>query len=160
MAGESDRANRVIDAVKARDIEERLELANEHFADLQGLYETAEDGYVRESVIRVIEHLIPDIVAVVALQEGGRLSTDPESVRERTDVMQDFLLMAITDDDGRVRQAARRALKNVSRTFDAFGDEEAIISLANELDEIADTAESDIRNHALEAKNSVLFFAK
>lgn len=151
-AGEPDRANRTIDAVSDRDIADRLALADAHLDDLIELYRSAEDGYVRQSVIRVIEPLVPDIVGVVAMD---RVGIDRDTIESITDDCAAFLLVAITDDDGRVRRAAIRGVKHVARTYDGLEDDSAIEALVEELDREAESADADVREHIHRAREDV-----
>ena len=63
----------------------------------------------------------------------------------------------LTDDDGRVRQAAKRGLKDVSRTYDALDDEETLDALVVELDEMAAEASGTQAKHLREAKDETTF---
>ena len=67
------------------------------------------------------------------------------------------LLEAITDGDGRVRQSAKRALKDVFRTYDSLNDEETVEALARELESMADEHSGKQREHLLEAKEDAEF---
>ncbi len=82
---------------------------------------------------------------------------DRADVRDQTDALCGFLLEAITDDDGRVRQSAKRALKAAFRTYDSLEDEETIEALAHELERMADEHSGTQRKHLLEAKEDAKF---
>ena len=134
-SGESDQVNEVIEDVKEMGLEERIELFDVCFDELTEMYAAADDGYVRQSVVRTAERLIPGIPVVMALDNDDRsIGADEADVRDQTDALCGFLLEAITDDDGRVRQSTKRALKDVFRTYDSLDDEETVEALAQELE--------------------------
>jgi len=111
-SGDSDRANEAIDEIKNMALEERIELFEVCFDELTEMYAAADEGYVRQSIVRVAEQLTPGIPTVVALDNDDRsLDVDASEIRKQTDALCGFLLEAITDDDGRVRQSAKRGLK-------------------------------------------------
>lgn len=152
-SGESDRANEAIDEIKDMNLEERSHLFEVCFEDLTEMYAAADDGYVRQSIVRVAEQLTPGLPTVVALDNDNRsLDINAAEIREQTDALSGFLLEAITDDDGRVRQSAKRGLKDIFRTYDAFEDEETIEALMLELDEMAAEASGKQQQHIQEAK--------
>jgi len=71
-SGGSDCVNDVIDDINDMDLDERLELFNSCFDELAQLYEAADDGYVRQSVVRVANQLIPGLPTVMALDNDDR----------------------------------------------------------------------------------------
>ena len=136
-SGDSDRVNDVIDDISDMDLDERLDLFNGCFDELTQLYGVADDGYVRQSVVRAANQLIPGLPIVTALDNDDRsIGTDETELRDQTDALCGFLLVALTDDDGRVRQAAKRGLKDVFRTYVALDDEATLEALVIELDEM------------------------
>lgn len=80
-----------------------------------------------------------------------------ERVSEQTDTLCGFLLEALTDEDGRVRQSAKRGLRNVFRTYSTLENSETLEALAAELDEMADEYSGSRRKHLLEAKDDAAF---
>jgi hypothetical protein len=139
-------------------LEERIELFDVCFDELTEMYAAADDGYVRQSIVRAAERLIPGIPTVMALDTDDRsIGADEADVRDQTDALCGFLLEAITDDDGRVRQSAKRALKDVFRTYDSLDDEETVEALAQELERMADEYSGKQRKHLLEAKEDAEF---
>jgi hypothetical protein len=152
-SGDSDRVNDVIDDINDMDLDERLELFNSCFDELAQLYEAADDGYVRQSVVRVANQLIPGLPTVMALDNDDRsIGTDEAELQDQTDALCGFLLEALTDDDGRVRQAAKRGLKDVFRTYDALDDEATLEALVIELDDMAGETSGTQAKHLREAK--------
>ena len=64
----------------------------------------------------------------------------------------------LTDEDGRVRQSAQRALEDAGRTYDALDDTATIEGLIDELESMAANAEGTQQKHLLEAKDDAEFF--
>ncbi|APX00169.1 hypothetical protein CHINAEXTREME_20350 (plasmid) [Halobiforma lacisalsi AJ5] len=158
-SGDSEQVNKTIDDIEELDLEERIQLYETCFDELTAIYADSEDGYVRQSTVRVAERLTPGIALVFAVAESDRsIEADIETVREQTDAIGGFLLEALTDEDGRVRQSAKRGLKDVFRTYDSLEDEETIKALAGELDEMAAEYSDKRRKHLLEAKEDAEFF--
>jgi hypothetical protein len=157
-SSESDQVNEVIDDIKEMGLEDRIELFDVCFDELTEMYAAADDGYVRQSIVRAAERLIPGIPTVMALDTDDRsIGADEADVRDQTDALCGFLLEAITDDDGRVRQSAKRALKDVFRTYDSLDDEKTVEALAQELERMADEHSGKQRKHLLEAKEDAEF---
>ncbi|OIB55757.1 hypothetical protein [Natrialba sp. SSL1] len=158
-SGDSEQINKAIDEIEELDLEERIQLYETCFDELTAIYADSEDGYVRQSTVRVAERLTPGIALVFAVAESDRsIEADIETVREQTDAIGGFLLEALTDEDGRVRQSAKRGLKDVFRTYDSLEDEETVEALAVELDEMATEYSDKRRKHLLEAKEDAEFF--
>lgn len=154
QSSDSDQVNDVIDDIKDMDLNERMVLFNSYFDDLVEIYRASDDGYVRQAVVRVTEQLVPGIPVVVALDaEEPSLNADADDVRTQTDTLCGFLLETMTDDDGRVRQSAIRALQDVFRTYDSLEDEETIHALAQELESMAADASGPKRDHLLEVRD-------
>jgi len=158
-SGDSDRVNEVVDAIKEMDLDERSRLFEVCFDDLTDLYAESDDGYVRQSTVRVAERLTPGIALVFAVADDDRsTTTDVEDIHTQTDDIAGFLLEAMTDEDGRVRNSAKRGLKNVFRTYDSLEDEDTIEALAIELEELATEYSDKRQEHLLEAKSDAEFF--
>ncbi|MFP8954930.1 hypothetical protein ACLI4Z_18530 [Natrialbaceae archaeon A-arb3/5] len=156
---DSEQVNKAIDEIEELDLEERIQLFEICFDKLTTIYADSEDGYVRQSTVRVAERLTPGIALVFAVAESDRsIEADIETVREQTDAIGGFLLEALTDEDGRVRQSAKRGLKDVFRTYDSLEDEETIEAFAVELDEMATEYSDKRRKHLLKAKEDAEFF--
>lgn len=157
-SGDTDRVNVVIDEIKELDIDERARLFEESFDDLMALYADSDEGYVRQSTVRVTEQLTPGLAAVVNLTDDEQSTDDDvEQLLEQTDTLCGFLLEAITDKDGRVRQSAKRGLQDVFRTYDALKNTETIEALIAELDEMATEYSGKRHEHILEAKEDAEF---
>ncbi|TYT63284.1 hypothetical protein [Natrialba swarupiae] len=158
-SGDSEQVTETIDEIEELDLEERVRLFETCFDELSSIYAQSDDGYVRQSTVRVAERLTPGIALVFAVAESDRsIEADVDTVRQQTDEIGGFLLEALTDEDGRVRQSAKRGLKDVFRTYDSLEDEETIEAFAVELDEMATEYSDKRRKHLLEAKEDAEFF--
>lgn len=158
-SSDSDRVNHVIDKINDIDIDERVRLFEVCFEDLTKIYTESDDGYVRQSTVRVAEQLTPGIPLVFAATESEEeTAIDESAVCEQTDAFCGFLLEAMTDTDGRVRQSAKRGLKDVFRTYDSLEDTETIEALSAELEEMAMEYDDKRQDHLLEAKEDAEFF--
>ena len=157
-SSESDRVNTVIDEINDMSLEERIELFDTCFDELTEMYATADDGYIRQSLVRVAEQLVPGLPTVMAVDNDDRtIAANETTLRDQTDALCGFLLEASTDDDGRVRQSAKRGLKDVFRTYDALDDEETLEALVIELDEMASRASGTQEKHLREVKEDARF---
>lgn len=154
-SGETEEVNRAIDAVGDLDPDERTQLFETGFQELAAIYDSSDDGYVRQATVRVVKKLVPGVLAEFMIEDDP---TAADRIAEQVDVMCGFLLEAIQDDDGRVRQSSVRALKDVYRSYDALEDDETIESLIAELESMADTAPDDRRKHFVETKEDAEFF--
>ena len=126
---DSDRVNTVVDEIKELSVIERADLFDTCFEGVTDLYANHDDGYVRQSCVRVVEQFAPKIPAAVNLQSPGAESPPAETVYDQTDAVCGFLLDALTDDDGRVRQSANRALKDCVRTYESLDEKSTIEGL-------------------------------
>lgn len=157
-SAEADRVNGVIDEIKDMDIGERMAIFDECFEGLTGLYADSDDGYVRQSCVRVAEQLTPGLAGAVTAQDEETNRTSSDRVYEQTDAVCGFFLEALTDEDGRVRNSATRGLKDAFRTYDSLGETETIEALGVELAEMASEHSGKQREHLLEAKEDAEFF--
>lgn len=148
----------LIDEINDMDIDERVRLFDVCFEDLTEIYTESDDGYVRQSTVRVAEQLTPGIPLVFAATESEEeTAIDESAVYEQTDAFCGFLLEAMTDTDGRVRQSAKRGLKDVFRTYDSLEDTDTIEALSAELGEMAMEYDNKRQDHLLEAKEDAEF---
>ena len=151
-SGDADRVNAVVDEIKDMSVMESSELFDECFEGVTDLYETHEDGYVRQSCVRVAQQFAPRLPAAVTLQSADVESPSAETVHDQTDAICGFLLQAVTDADGRVRQSAKRALKDCVRTYDALDETATIQGLIEDLERMAADASGTQAQHLPEAK--------
>lgn len=158
-SGDTDRTNQVVDEIKDMELDERRNLFVTCFDELTGIYTDSQDGYVRQSTIRVAGRLTPGIAIVFAVADEDRTTNaSQEDIEDQTDTLCGFFLEALTDDDGRVRQAAKRGFKDALRTYDALDMQDTIRALAIELDEMAANASGTQQKHLREAKEDTQFF--
>ncbi|NKE37670.1 hypothetical protein GWG54_18035 [Natronococcus sp. JC468] len=158
-SGNSEQVNETIDEIEELDLDERVQLFETCFNEVTSIYAQSDNGYVRQSTVRVAEQLTPGIALVFAVAESDQsIEAGVGTVREQTDEIGGFLLEALTDEDGRVRQSAKRGLKDVFRTYDSLEDEKAIEAFAVELDEMATEYSDKRRKHLLETKEDAEFF--
>jgi len=113
------------------------------------MYEGSDDGYVRQSVVRAVDEFSPGMVLGVRVADDEAAIAD---VRAHLDTACGFLLVAIQDEDGRVRQAAKRALKDVYRGYRSIEDTETVEGVAEELGALAEGYEGSRREHLLDSK--------
>lgn len=157
-SADSDRVNDVIDEIEEMDLEERFAFLGATFEGLTELYADSDDGYVRQSTVRVAERLVPGLPVAVAIDNDDRaFDASADEVRARTDDLCGFLLEALTDEDGRVRQSAKRGLKDVFRTYDALEDEQTIEALIGELEAMAAEHSGKQRDHLLAVRDDAAF---
>lgn len=151
-SSEPDRVNDVLDQIQELNRNRQHELFDTGFDDLASVYEDSEDGYVRQSVVRVVDSLTSGLSVAFALTEDEATEETREALEQRLDTATGFLLEAIQDQDGRVRQSAVRALRGVYRGHVALEDEETVAALASELESLAEESDDACRDHLLESK--------
>ncbi|MHC3437134.1 hypothetical protein ACYJ1Y_03300 [Natrialbaceae archaeon A-gly3] len=154
-SSDSDRVNDVLEDVKSMDRDERVRLFDVGFEELTELYAESEDGYVRQSAVRVTEQLVPGAVTELLVADDPEMA---DHLSRQVDAICGFVLETIEDEDGRVRNSTKRALKDVYRSYDGLGDDETIESLVAELESMAEDAPDDRRKHLLETKEDAEFF--
>lgn len=161
LSGEPDEVNEAVERIEDLDQEERLQLFDVVFEELVAVYEESDDGYVRQSVVRAVDGMTPGLaVAFNVTHEESDVGTAQADVEETLDTATGFLLEAIQDDDGRVRQSAMRSLKSAYRGYETLDDSETVAGLAAELEDLADSYEGSRRDHLLESKRDAEFFSQ
>ena len=155
-SADPDRVNAAIEEVESLDLDERADLFEEWCDELSALYADHEDGYVRQSVVRVVEQFAFGLMPLVVRTPEDE-DDELERISEQTDTLCGFLLEALTDEDGRVRQSAKKGLSHVFRTYDALDETETLEALTAELNELADEYSGSRRKHLLEAKDDARF---
>lgn len=162
QSGDSDRVNPVIDELEGLQGDARAQVFDAWFEDLTAVYTESDDGYVRQSVVRAVEQLVPrlEVLGLLGPDElEDRLEeTDLAALREQTDALCGFLLEALQDEDGRVRQAAKRGLRDVFRNYDAVDDTETIKGIIAELDELGEKYSGKREKHIVETREHAEFF--
>jgi hypothetical protein len=159
-SSDPDQVNDAIDRIEAMDREQRFRLFDAGFEDLASIYRESTDGYVRQSVVRTVDALSPGLPVAVALVEDGDTEETREPIERRFDAATGFLIEAIQDDDGRVRQSATRALEDTYRGYEALEDTDTVAALAAELGELAEEYDDKRRDHLLDSKEDAEFFLR
>lgn len=161
-SSDPDRVNPVIDELQDMEVDERAQVFDSCFDDFSAIYADSSDGYIRQSVVRATEQLVPRLEVVAWIDDDDLEEwlgdTSVEELRNQTDTLCGFLLEAVQDEDGRVRNVAKRGLRDVFRCYDGVDDTETIKALITELDDIADQYTDKREKHVLEAKEDAVFF--
>lgn len=153
-SGDAERVNPVVEEIGAWDIDERVRSFEDYFDGLTTLYGASDDGYVRQSCVRVASELSPGLAAAVNLQDEQAASPEREAVVDQTDALCGFFLEAVTDEDGRIRQSAKQGLQDVFRTYDTLDERDTIEAVRAELDEMATRYEGKRREHLEDARRT------
>jgi len=157
-SGDSDRVNDAIDRIEGMDRERQFRLFDAGLDDLASTYRESEDGYVRQSVVRTIDALSPGLGVALVLGDGDGDADETRAAAERRlDAATGFLIEALQDEDGRVRQSAKRALEDAYRGYGGLGDTDTVAALAAELDELAAEYDDKRREHLLDSKEDAEF---
>jgi hypothetical protein len=163
-SGDTNRVNRAITEIEDLDPEERAVLFDDCFERCRELYESG-DGYQRQSVVRFAAALYPRL----ALRTVGAEPTDAaipgdwtldESVDHRRR-LREFYLDALVDDDGRVRRAAAKALKDLAVTAELIGADGELQTMLSELEALAEDHNGEaVQKHIDQAYENVAFHAE
>lgn len=154
--GDTDATNRAIDDLDDLDTATQYRLYDDLLDACRPVFEDADDGYVRQSVVRALREAYPMVELRLAGTDvddvDGITLADTADQRER---YVGFLLNALDDDDGRVRKAAADA-------FDLLGVGLGVADLADEQDRIVDDLQTlatsqpdEKRKHTEQARQSV-----
>ena len=154
-SSDSDRVNDALEEIKSMDRDERVRLFDAGFEDLTEIYAESDDGYVRQSTVRITEQFVPGAAIEFLVADNPEMA---DQLSQQVDAICGFALEAIEDEDGRVRNSTKRALKDVYRSYDGLGDDETIEALVAELESMAEDAPDDRRKHLLETKEDAEFF--
>ncbi|MFD1570459.1 hypothetical protein [Halorubrum laminariae] len=162
-SGNTERVNRAIDEIEDIELEERAALFDECFEMCRELYET-EDGYQRQSVIRFAAGLYPRL----AYRTIGSDLTDEalpgewtlDEIATHRERLRDLYLDALRDDDGRVRRAAAKAIKELALTAEMLDAADELRSIMDDLEALAEECEASKRKHVEEAYENVAFHAE
>jgi hypothetical protein len=161
-SGETERVNRAIDEVEDMEPAARAAVFDECMDWCRDLSES-DDGYQRQSVIRFATALYPRL----ELQTVGAESADEalpgewtldEIAIQRTRLL-GLYLMALVDDDGRVRRAAVKGLKQLAVTLEMIEADDELQMMADELERIADEHDGSKQTHLDQAYENVAFHA-
>lgn len=151
--GETDRVNRAIDEIGEADADVKAALFDDCLAELRDVYERG-DGYQRQSVIRFLAALYPRLaLRTVGTEQGtpavpGEYTLDDAASHRRR--LREWYVEALVDDDGRVRQAAARATKDLAVTADVLDADEELETVQSELRARAESLGDDVPRDELE----------
>ena len=160
-SGDTERVNRAIDEIEDMDLEDRAALFNDCFELCRDLYE-GDDGYQRQSVIRFAAALYPRL----AIRTVGADITDDALPGEWTldDIathrrqLRALYVEALVDDDGRVRRAAAKALKDLALSAEMIEADDELQTMVDELEALAAKHGDDApQKHIEEAYENVAF---
>lgn len=160
-SGDPDEVNPAIEEVEEMDADERAELFDDAFEMCLDLYDEG-DGYQRQSVVRFVRELAPHwrLFEVFGQADSeADLSTHLISgdMEQALDRLQAFYLAALEDDDGRVRLAAIKGLKNLTVAYQMTGIEERLDDLLAHLNEMMADANGKKLEHIQRARHDVQF---
>jgi hypothetical protein len=159
-SSDPDQVNDAIDRIEEMDRERRFRLFDAGFDDLASIYRESADGYVRQAVVRTVDALSPGLSVAFTIAEEDGTDETRAAVERRLDTATGFLIEAIQDDDGRVRQSATRALEDAYRGYEALEDTDTVAALAAELEELAEEYDDKRRDHLLDSKEDAEFFLR
>ena len=163
-SGDTDRVNRAINEIEDLDLEERAVLFEDCFERCRELYES-NDGYQRQSVVRFAAALYPRL----AFRTVGAELTDAalpgdwtlEEIETHRRRLREFYLDALIDDDGRVRRAAAKALKQLAVAAELIGAADELQTMLTGLETIAeDIDDEEVKKHVDQAYENVAFYAE
>ena len=163
-SGDTDRVNRAIDAVEDLELEERAALFDDYFERCRDLYDS-EDGYQRQSVLRFAAALYPRLAfrTVGAERSDEALPGDwtLNEIATHRRRLREFYLTALVDDDGRVRRAAAKALKELALTAEMLGADDKLQTMLSEVETLGEDIDDDeVQKHIDQAYENVAFHAE
>jgi hypothetical protein len=157
-SGDTEQVNCAIDEIDGMEFEEQAALFDESFEICLELYAEG-DGYQRQAAIRFAAALYPRL----AVRTVGTKFTDNELPGDQTvdeaashrERLRELYLEALTDDDGRVRRAAAKAIKALALTAAIIDAEDERQRLIKELEELRATYTHLERKHIQQAYENV-----
>jgi len=123
-----------------------------------------DDGYQRQSVIRFAAGLYPRL----AYRTVGADRTDEalpgkwtlDEITTHRERLRNLYLDALRDDDGRVRRAGAKAIKELALTAEMLGKSDELRSMMDELKALAAECADLKRKHIEQAYENVAFHAE
>lgn len=158
-SGDSEEVNRAINEIEALDTDERAELFDEVFEMCLELYDDG-DGYQRQSVVRYVRAVVPRRRLFEVLERADSEAEVaeqliPNGMDTSLDQIQTFYLTAMDDDDGRVRLAAIKGLKQLTIAYQMVGAESRLDDLLEQLNELLVSASGKKQEHIQRACRDV-----
>jgi hypothetical protein len=162
-SGDSDQVNQAVDEVKNLDLEDRAALFDECFEMCREIYEEG-GGYQRQSAIRFAAALYPRL----AYRTVGAEFTDDalpgaytvEETATHRNRLRELYLEALVDDDGRVRRAAAKAIKELALTAEMIGADNELQTMLETLESLAAHQPESKTKHIEQAYENVTFHAE
>ena len=161
-SGDADQVNRALDEVEDMELEERAALFDDCFEMCRYLYENG-DGYQRQSAIRFADALYPRLASRAVGEEftddalpGSFTVEETATHRER---LRELDLAALIDDDGRVRRAAAKAIKDLALTAEMIGADDELQGMLETLESLAADRPESKTKHIEQAHENVSFHA-
>lgn len=154
-SGESDRVNEAIDRIEAIDATDRIPIYDDLFDACRPVYES-DDGYVRQSVVRFLRDAYPRLELRLDASATDNIAgyTLDELAAQRTRLVE-FLLEALTDDDGRVRRAAVDGIETLALVLATAELDAERQALAEELERLQAGSSGDVQTHIEQAQRAL-----
>ncbi|ELZ22973.1 hypothetical protein [Natrinema limicola] len=154
-SGESDRVNEAIDRIEAIDATDRVPVYDDLFDACRPIYKS-DDGYVRQSVVRFLRDAYPRFelrlgASATESVEGYTL----DDLSEQRTALLEFLLEALTDDDGRVRRAAVDGIETLALVLATAELDAERQALAEELERLQTAHSGDVQTHIEQARRTL-----
>jgi hypothetical protein len=151
-SGDSEQVNDAIDDVDDMDPFELVEVYDDCFDQCEPVFDEAEDGYVRQSVVRFLREAYP----MLELKIAGGTEEERDAVPDETMEAQryryvEFLFRAIEDDDGRVRKAAIKGIDTVATAMSMAEFDDELTALVADLEALEDSHDGQTRKHIEQA---------
>lgn len=162
-SGDTERVNRAIDEVEDTELEERADLFDECFEMCRNLYE-AEDGYKRQAAIRFVAGLYPRLAYRTV---GSDITNEAlpgewtlDEIATHRERLRELYLDGLRDDDGRVRRAAAKVIKELALTAEMLGASDELQLMKEDLEALAEDCEDAKQKHIEQAYENVAFHAE
>lgn len=152
-AGETEPVNDLLDELEALDVDEQL-ATFEAVTDTLLQCMDLDDGYSRQAVIRIVSALDPGTGRMVVETAPDQFDTVPDEQRfaDAIDSAAAIYVAALTDEDGRVRNAAVRGLNSLCTGCRLSGDTKIPQQILSDLDALSVPEECE--DHVDEAKET------
>ena len=151
--GETEAVNDLLDELEGLDVDEQLatfEAVTDTLLECMGL----DDGYSRQGVIRIVSALGPGTGRMVVETAPDQFDTVPDEQRftDAIDCAAAIYVAALTDEDGRVRNAAVRGLNSLCTGCRLSGDRKTPERILSDLDALS--VPEECADHVAEAKET------
>lgn len=159
-SGDSDQVNSAIESVEDMDPDDVAALFENCFEAYKKVYKEG-NGYQRQSAVRFLDAiqsklLSKKIQAEISAEEVLQ-GHEASSGGEYWNLLEDFALTAIQDDDGRVRRSTIRLIKSLCLEQELVNETDAMETLHSSLKKLVDKCSGKKQKHLQEALNTVKF---